>query len=137
MTTVNPYLVFDGTCEEAFKLYESTFHATDLQMVKFRGSPMEKHAGEAWADKVMHARMKINGQTLMGSDVGGDRFAKPQGFHVSVDAENPAEAERIYNALSEGGKVDMPLQKTFWAVRFGSFTDRFGTPWMVNCEKEG
>jgi PhnB protein len=84
---------------------------------------------------IIDARMAIGDKLLMGSDAPADRFQKMQGFTVTLGIDEPAEAERVYNALSEGGTVDVPLTETFWAQKFAMLTDRFGTPWMINCEK--
>jgi PhnB protein len=82
----------------------------------------------------MHATLEMKGQSLMGADSPPGQYAKPQGFSVSLHTQDIAESERVFSALSEGGQVFMPLQETFWAKRFGVVVDRFGTPWMVNCE---
>ena len=82
----------------------------------------------------MHATLNIGDQTLGGSDAPPDRFQTPQGFYVAIALTDPTEAERIFAALAEGGRVDMDLQQTFWAKRFGMLSDRFGIPWMINCE---
>ncbi|MBV8455689.1 MAG: VOC family protein, partial [Acetobacteraceae bacterium] len=86
-------------------------------------------------NQIMHARLIIGDQVLMGSDGGGQCQQPMAGFSVTISVDDPAEADRIYNALSEGGETRMPIQETFWARRFGMLTDRFGTPWMINCEK--
>ena len=86
-------------------------------------------------DKIMHVHMTVGDQVLMGSDAPPGHFEKPQGFSVSLGIDDPAEAERVFNALAEGAQVTMPLQKTFWADRFGMLVDRYGTPWMVNCQQ--
>jgi PhnB protein len=83
----------------------------------------------------MHARMTIKGQVIMASDAPPGRYSKPGGFSVNISVTDPKEADRIFNALSEGGTVHMPIGETFWALRFAMFADRFGIPWMVNCEK--
>ncbi len=83
----------------------------------------------------MHARMTVGEHVLMASDAPPDRFQAMQGFTVCLGIDDPAEAERVFHALADGGTVQMPIQKTFWAARFGMVTDRFGTPWMVNCEQ--
>jgi len=90
---------------------------------------------EEWRKKIMHARMTVGDVVLMGSDAPPDHYQAPQGFSLSIGTKDPAEAERIFNELAQNGKVQMPLQKTFWAVRFGMVVDRFGIPWMVNCEQ--
>src|SRR5258708_32888479 len=88
-----------------------------------------------WRNKIMHARMSIGDVALMGSDAPPDRYQKPQGVMVSVGIDAPPEAERVFQALSEGGVVTMPIQETFWAQRFAMLTDRFASPWMGNCEQ--
>ena len=85
---------------------------------------------------IMHARLVARDYVLMGSDAPPDRFEKPQGFSVAIQIDDPKEAERIFAALADNGSVRMPLQQTFWAVRFGMLVDKFGIPWMVNCEQK-
>jgi PhnB protein len=88
-----------------------------------------------WRNKILHARLTVGDQVLMGSDAPPGHYEEPKGFSVSLQISDPADAERIFNVLAENGKVQMPMQKTFWAVRFGMLVDRFGVPWMVNCEQ--
>ena len=88
-----------------------------------------------WHDKILHARLQIGDDVLMASDAPPGRRDKMQGFSVTLNIKEPAEAERIFAAFAEGAKVTMPLAETFWAQKFGMLTDRFGTPWMINCEK--
>jgi PhnB protein len=83
----------------------------------------------------MHARMVVGDNVLMGSDVSADRYEQPQGFSVSLSVKDPVDAERIFHELEQDGKVQMALQKTFWSARFGMLIDRFGIPWMINCEQ--
>lgn len=85
--------------------------------------------------KIIHARLVGNGMLLMGSDAPPDRYEPMKGFSVTLNVNEPAEAERVFNALADGGSVRMPLGEMFWAKKFGMLTDRFGTPWMINCEK--
>ena len=88
-----------------------------------------------WRNKIMHARLMVGDEVLMGSDAPPDRHEDPKGFSVSLQIKDPTEAERIFHALAESGTVRMPLGQTFWAARFGMCVDRFGIPWMVNCEQ--
>ena len=88
-----------------------------------------------WRKKILHARLVVDGQVLMGSDAPPEHYEQPKGFSVTINLNSPAEAERIFHALAENGTVKMPIQQTFWAVRFGMLVDRFGIPWMINCEK--
>ena len=135
--TLNPYLTFKGQCKEAFELYAQVLSGEIVMMMPHRGTPAAEHVGEEGLDWILHARLEFNGQTLMGSDGPPEYYREPQGFYVSIQVDTPEQAERIFAALSEGGSIFMPLQETFWAVRFAMFTDRFGTPWMINCENAG
>lgn len=132
---VNPYLTFDGNCEEAIKAYAKILDGKIVAMMPHEGTPAEKHAPPEWRKKILHARLVFGDDVLMASDAPPGRFQKMQGVHVSLVTEDPAEAERIFTSLAEGASITMPLQETFWAVKFGMLTDRFGTPWMINCEK--
>jgi PhnB protein len=131
-----PHLTFDGHCEEAFKFYEKNLGGKIEFMGKYEGSPAEGQVPANWRGKIVHATISIDGQPVMGVDAPPDHFKKPQGFSLSIDAQDPKDAERLFNALSAGGSVQMPLQKTFWASAFGMLTDRFGIPWMINCGHE-
>jgi PhnB protein len=86
-----------------------------------------------WRDKILHATLIVGETALMGADVSPDSYKEPRGFSITIQINDPADAERIFRALSEGGTVTMPLQETFWAAGFGMVVDRFGIPWMVNC----
>jgi PhnB protein len=128
-------LAFNGQCEAAFKLYEQCFNGTIVFMLTWGNSPMAAEAPKGWESKIYHATLKIGDAVIAGGDVAPDRYATPKGFSVIVDMDDPALAERAFQALSDQGTVDMPLQETFWAARFGAVTDRFGVPWSINCEK--
>ncbi len=132
---LNPYLMFDGTCEEAFKFYEGALGGKIVAMMRHEGSPMESQVPAEWRQKIMHARLTIGDEVLMGSDCPPNQCEPMKGFSVTLSIENPTEAERLFQALSPGATVQMPIQETFWAQRFGMLVDRFGTPWMINCEK--
>lgn len=127
-----PYLSFNGDCADAFRFYEKCFRVEPSLMFTFGASPMAEDFA-AMHDKIMHATLKVGDQVLNGSD--SIPYEKPQGITVAVSLTDIAEAERIFQELSDGGNVQMPLQETFWALRFGQFTDRYGIPWMINCEK--
>src|SRR5512143_80856 len=135
---MNPYLMFDGDCAAAFKHYAKVLGGK-LDAMTFAGSPAEAQAAPGWQKKILHARLEFDGQVLMGSDgPGPGGVQKPRGFSVNLGFTDVAEGERVFNALLEGGgKVQMPFGKTFWAERFGMLVDRFGVPWMVNCESHG
>jgi PhnB protein len=98
-------------------------------------TPAEAHVPAEWRDKILHARLVFGDNVLMASDAPPGRQEKMQGFSVSLVTKDPAEAERVFNALSDRGTVIMPLAETFWAFKFGMFRHHFGTPWMINCEK--
>ena len=132
---LNPYLTFNGQCEAAFKFYEKCLGGKIEAMLTHEGTPAEQGVPTEWRKKILHARLTVGDQELMASDAPPERYEKPQGFSVSLNVNTPAEAERIFHALAENGKVQMPLAQTFWAIRFGMCVDRFGIPWMVNCEK--
>ena len=132
---VNPYLFFDGDCEEAFKFYERLLGGKVISMMPHEGTPAEKTVSAEWRKKIIHARMEIGNQIVMGSDAPPEYQQKPQGFSINLSFTDPAEAKRIFEALAEGGSVMMPFAETFWAKGFGMLADRFGIPWMINCEK--
>ena len=131
---VNPYLSFKGDCEAAFKLYEQCLGAQIGAIFRYAGSPMADQVPADWQDKVMHGSLTFGDQVLMGGDVAPERYEEPRGFSLSVHIDNPTEADRIFLELSRDGRVLMPLEKTFWAERFGMVVDRFGIPWLINCE---
>jgi len=131
---LNSYLLFDGQCEAAFKYYEKHLGGTIDAMMNHAGTPAESGVPAEWREKILHARMTIDGSVLMASDAPPGRFEKPQGFSVNIGITDIAKAETIFKALSDNGKTIMPLQQTFWAKRFGMCVDQFGIPWMVNCE---
>lgn len=131
---LNPYLNFNGQCEAAFNLYEKVLGGKIEFKMTHGESPMADKVSADWQKKIMHATLRVGDNVLMGSDAPPQYYQKPQGFSVSYSAKKPEDAERIFKALSEKGSVQMPLQQTFWAKRFGMFTDQFGIPWMINCE---
>lgn len=131
---LNPYLLFNGNCETAFKYYEQHLGGKIELIMTHAGTPAESQVPPAWRDKVLHARMTVDGAVLMASDAPPGSYQQPQGFSISLSTEDVAEADRLFQVLSENGTVSMPIQKTFWAARFGMVTDQFGIPWMVSCE---
>ena len=131
---LTPYLIFNGNCAEAFNFYEQTLGGKIEALNKFAGSPAAEHVPPDWGDKVLHASMVIGDQRLMASDGPPGQYEKPQGISVSISLNDRAKAEQIFNALAQDGTTTMPFEKTFWASGFGMCVDRFGIPWMVNCE---
>ena len=130
-----PYLIFNGDCREAFDFYADVFRGEVTAISTFAGTPAESYVPPDWKDKVLHVELRYGDNVLYGSDAAGSNYQKPQGFGVAIVLADPPEAERIFNALAQGGNVGMPFAETFWAHRFGMVTDRFGQPWMVNCDK--
>lgn len=136
---ITPYLNFDGTCAEAMEAYRALFGGS-LSISRFSDMPPAEgyQVDPAHADLVMHARLELpGGPALMASDAPPGRFEAAQGLWVSLNTASVEEAERLYAALSEGARrIDMPLQPTFWSPRFGMVVDRFGTPFMINCDQQ-
>ena len=130
---IHPYLTFDGNCAEAFRAYAKILGGK-LEMMTNGESPVAGQTPPDQKDRILHARLDLGHSVVMGSDAPPPYFTRPGGFSVSIGMSDTAEGERIFQALSEGGQVKMPFAKTFWAERFGMCVDRFGIPWMVNCE---
>jgi PhnB protein len=128
---VNPYLHYNGNCEAAFKFYEKTLGAKIVVMMTHEAAPPEMPTPPEWAKKIMHGKASIDGDVIMASDAPPGHYQKPQGFSITLTVKDPAEAERKFNALAEGGSVNMAFQKTFFSKGFGMCVDRFAIPWMV------
>jgi PhnB protein len=132
---ISPYLRFNGHCEAAFKFYEKCLGAKIEMLQTFGASPMADQVAANRRNKIMHATLKIGDHVLMGSDSTPDEFETPQGFSVALTIDDPKAADRAFAALADGGTVEMPLQETFWATRFGMLVDRYGVSWMVSSNK--
>jgi PhnB protein len=130
-----PYLYFNGQCEAAFKFYEKWLGGKITFMMPHEGTPVAEKVPAEWSKKILHATLNVGDDLLQGADAQPDHYQKPQGFSLSISMKDPAEADRVFHALAENGTVQLPIQETFWAVRFGMVTDRFGIPWMINCGK--
>jgi PhnB protein len=129
-----PYLIFDGRCEEAIEFYKSAVGAEVTMLMRFKDSPEPHPPGmlpPGAETKVMHASLRIGDSTVMASDGQCLGQANFQGFSLALSVSNDAEAERLFAALGNGGKVCMPLAKTFFSSRFGMVADRFGVSWMI------
>lgn len=124
------YLNFNGECEEAFAFYAEVFGGTIGSMMHWSDVP-GMDVPDDRAQRVMHAELKLGNHEILGADALPDAHVAPQGFNVTVNVDSSEEAERLFGALGEGGKVTMPMSETFFAQRFGMVTDRFGTPWMI------
>ena len=131
---MSPYLNFRGDCEAAFSLYERCLGAQVGAIFRYAGTPMAGDVAADWSNKVMHGSVSVGGQLLQGCDLPPDRYVEPKGFSLSIQPESTAEAERIFAELAADGTVVMALERTFWAARFGMVVDRFGIPWLINCE---
>jgi PhnB protein len=132
---LNPYLTFNGQCESALKFYEKCLGGKTLMMMTYGDSPLAKQMPPDWGTKILHATFAVGDQTLGAADAPPERYQKPQGISVTLNIDTAADADRIFKMLAEEGTVQMPIQETFWATRFGMVIDRFGTPWMINCGK--
>jgi PhnB protein len=127
--------MFNGNCQEAFKFYEQCLGGKIDAMTTYGEFPMAEQTPPELADRIMHMQLTLKDMVLMGADCPPALFEPPQGFHVSLQFDDPAEAESIFHALAENGTIKMPIQETFWALQFAMLIDRFGTPWMINCMK--
>ena len=135
---LNPYLMFHGQCEAAFKFYEQCLGGKIVARFTYGEMPdAAKHVPPGMNERIMHICLHVGDAVLMGSDSQSDSSEVPSGVNVSLHVDSPAEAERIFHALEEGAEVRMPIGETFWSERFGMLTDRFGIPWMINCEGSG
>jgi PhnB protein len=132
---LSPYLNFNGQCAAAFDVYAKCFGGTITFMQTFGESPMKDQVPADWHDKIMHTTLTIGDTALAGADAPPAHYAQPQGIQVSISIGDPAEGERIFKALAENGTITVPFEKTFWSSGFGMVVDRFGIPWMVNCEE--
>jgi PhnB protein len=141
MATVNVYLNFAGNCEEAFNFYKSVFGGEFPYLGRFSEMPVQEGPDfvpmtEEQGNKIMHVSLQISGETaIMGSDTGGEwapSFKAGNNFAISIKADSKSEADKLFDGLSAGGRVTMPMSKTFWGDYFGMFTDKFEVNWMVS-----
>jgi len=147
MASINPYLTFPGNCEEAFNFYKSVFGGDFAYIGRFNEMPPMKDengndcgpVSDEDGNRIMHVSFPISKETiLMGSDSSeswGQATVMGNNFSISINTESKDEADRLFNGLSAGGKVTMPMEKTFWGAYFGMFTDKFGIQWMVNFDE--
>jgi PhnB protein len=131
----NTYIFFHSTCREAFAFYEALGIGTVQDLIANKDAPSGQQYDPARADNIMHGSLRIGDTLLMASDMPKDWYKKPEGYGIHLTASSIAEAQRLFAALSEGGDVQMPLEETFWAERFGACVDRFGIPWMVSVDR--
>ena len=134
--SVTPYLFFDGRCEEAIEFYKKTLGAEVEMMMRFKDAPDKTMCTPGTENKVMHACLRIGGTDVMASDGRVQGKPKFEGFALSLNPKDEADAERLFKALADGGQVQMPLAETFFAKSFGMVADRFGVGWMIIVEKK-
>lgn len=135
MLGIQPYISFKGDCEEAINFYKDRLGGEVIFMQRYGESPM---AGKGPDDKIMHTTIKIGDSVLMACDnvfEGQNPTTIGNNISLSIGSNDPASAEQMFEQLSDGGTIVMPMQETFWAARFGMLTDKFGINWMFNCEK--
>ncbi|NID16435.1 VOC family protein [Luteibacter yeojuensis] len=141
---IQPYLFFNGDCEEAFRFYEKALGGKINELHRFNEMPPQENAGgsddgcggmdmSGMGDKIMHASLSVGDQMIMGSDGDMKDFKPIQGVRVAIGIDDAKKGGKVFDALAEGGKVEMPYGETFWAQGFGMCTDKFGVPWMVNA----
>jgi PhnB protein len=149
-TTIDPYLFFDGDCAEALSHYAEVLGGEIEALMKYSDAPQGQDSEhgceppegtpppEQWSDRIMHGSLLIDGQRIMASDSPPGMYDQPAGIPVAVavNVAGPAEVDRVFAAMSEGGRVDMPPAETFWSPRFCMFVDRFGISWMVGCQPQ-
>jgi|SRR5581483_2792055 len=133
--TIHPHLPFKGDCKQAFEFYANVLGGKIVFIMTYGESPMAAQTPSEMRDKVLHAAVQVDGAMFTGADAPPNQFEKATGVSVLLSIEDAAQADRVFNAMSEGGQVQMPIQETFWAQRFGMLIDRFGIPWMINCSK--
>ncbi len=132
---ITPYLSFNGQCEAALKFYERCLGGRILTIMPYAGSPMAGEVPPEWGKKIMHATFSLGDHTFGSADAPPGSYRNPQGLSLTLHIDEPSETDRVWAMLAERGTVQMPLQETFWARRFGVLTDEFGTPWLIQCER--
>lgn len=132
---VTVHLTFAGECQAAFAFYERCLGGRILMLLTYGDSPARGEVPADWSEKIVHGTIAVGNQILAGADILPERYEPPQGFYVLLSVDDLAEAERMFAALSEGGVVRLPTQKTFWSPCFGVVVDRFGVPWEISSER--
>ena len=128
------HLSFSGQCEEAFHYYEKHLGGKITRLARYEGSPAENMMPAGMGQKVIHAQLTIGDSSIMGADSPPDHYKEAHGIALTLAADTPDEAVRMFGALADGGSIQMPMDKTFFAKKFGMLRDRFGIPWMIICE---
>ncbi|GJM14449.1 MAG: VOC family protein [Pseudohongiella sp.] len=130
------HLSFSGNCEEAFSFYREIFDG-ELSLVRFEDTPAAQQVQQSWRSKVVHCTLVSGDIRFCGADVLPEQYEAPQGVFMLLEPDTVAQAQALFQSLSEGGKVTMPLAETFWSPAFGMITDRFGITWEFSCAGEG
>ena len=143
MATVNVYLAFNGNCEAAFKFYKSVFGGEYPYIGRFKEMPPQPGQPpmpDEMGNRIMHVSLPISKETMLyGSDTGGEwaaNYKEGNNFSISINAGSKEEADKLFNGLSAGGNITMPMNNTFWGAYFGMFTDKFGINWMMNFDTQ-
>ena len=135
MLELEPYVFFYGKCEEALNFYKGIFNGKIASVTRMKEAPPEMAAPPNWGDKIMHARFEAPGVAFQASDGGPDTKNVDGNISLGLSTKDEAEATRVFDKLSEGGDVSMPMQDTFWNAKFGVLKDKYGIEWFVNCDK--
>ncbi|SEO82812.1 YciI family protein [Aquisalimonas asiatica] len=133
-TAMNVHVVFPGNCREAMTFYADVTGGSVEAMLTFGETPAAADTPADWHDRIIHASVNLRGRRIMGADMAGDCYTKPQGARIHLEFADPARGEAVFNRLADGGSIVMPWEQTFWAHRFGMVDDRFGIGWMISCE---
>lgn len=128
------HLTFAGDCEEAFELYSKVIGGTNLAIRRYADTPLASRMPPDWQQKVIFANLMIGNDVLHGTDHPPGQYRRPEGFYVSLHIREPEDAARVFHGLSQGGNVQVDLQKSFWSTHFALFVDRYGTPWEIDHE---
>jgi PhnB protein len=131
---VQPYLFFDGRCDEALEFYKKAIGADVKMLMRWKDSPDKSMCTASNADKVMHSQFQVGETTIMASDGRNSGAPKFEGFALTIAAKDEAEADKMFGALGAGGQVTMPMSKTFFSPRFGMLADKFGVHWMIMAQ---
>jgi PhnB protein len=134
---ISCHLSFDGQCEIAFRTYEKLFGGKLRTMLEYGQSPLADQVPPEWQRRILHATLVFDDQELLGTDAFPGAYRRPQGFSVVIGISDPEKGRRLFEALADGGRVDMAFQETFWSPGFGVLVDRFGVPWEINSEGAG
>lgn len=133
----NVYLMFDGRCEQALTFYAELLGGVVEDMMTYGNSPAAGEVPAAMHPLIIHGAVNLGGRYLMGSDMPADQYQVPASASVQISYNDVARGEEVFNALADGGQIEMPFAETFWAYRFGAVRDRFGVDWMINCDQPG